>query len=85
MQSLAFTTKPKAGEVDELEALLAAQRLSFLASSTTIVSAGSLREAIADFRGALSPRSHVTASPAFSHVDIPSQPPVYPKVSNLPM
>ncbi|KAG8913338.1 hypothetical protein FRC01_004593 [Tulasnella sp. 417] len=65
----AFTAKPTVDDVDELEILLTAQRLSSFASSATSGSAGSLREAIAEFRAALNPQSHVTASPALFHAE----------------
>ncbi|KIO28310.1 hypothetical protein M407DRAFT_182877 [Tulasnella calospora MUT 4182] len=84
MQSQIFPTKPTAGKVDELEALLTAQRLSFLASSTTTGLTGSLHEAIADFRVALNPRSHMAASPALSRLEVPNQVPAYTKDSEAP-
>ncbi|KAG8947034.1 hypothetical protein FRC04_011214 [Tulasnella sp. 424] len=57
----AFTST--AGGVDELEALLTAQRLSFLASSLAVDSPEMLRNGISAFRAALDPLRLPAASP----------------------
>lgn len=51
------------GGVDELEALLTAQRLSFLASSLAVDTPEMLRNGISAFRAALNPRRLPVASP----------------------
>lgn len=73
------------GGIDELEAFIAGQRLSFLISSTAPGSPENLRQGVAAFRETLRPRSTLATSSAPRATDgyIPKQDDVHDSVSDV--